>query len=84
MVRWTWITHRGSVTNREPKEQAGTQYDREELRESTTSSRWSEYLVEGRLVVNGLSPSFVSCISGGMTTIVPSTGALYCCIMQGD
>ena len=45
------------VANREPKDWEGIGYDREELRESTTSTKWSEYLVEGRLVVNILTPS---------------------------
>ena len=40
----------------EPKDHAGTRYDREELREHATT-RWLEYLVEGRLVVDVQIPS---------------------------
>ena len=49
------------VVDREPKDQTGTRYDQEDLRELTTSSRFLGYLVEGRLVVDGitLSPIFV-------------------------
>ena len=44
----------------EPKNWEGTVYDREELREHVIT-KWSEYVVEGRLVVDGLTPS-PSCI----------------------
>ena len=40
----------------ELKDRVGIGYDREELREDVTA-RWSEYLVEGGLLVNLLSPS---------------------------
>lgn len=56
MTRWTWIVDRGSDADRESKDQAGIGYNREELREHATT-RWSEYLVEGRLVIDGLTPS---------------------------
>ena len=60
VVRWTWIVDSGSAADWELKDWACTGYNREELREHATIG-WSEYLVEGRLVVNGLttSPSFV-------------------------
>ena len=45
------------AADREPMDRAGTGYEEKELRESTTSTRWSEYLVEGRLVVDVLIPS---------------------------
>ena len=57
VVRWTWIVYRGSVADRELKDWAGTRYDRQELRESTASTRCLEYIVEGRLVVDGPTPS---------------------------
>ena len=44
------------ATYREPKNRDGTGHDREELRENATAT-WSEYLVEGRLVVDGLTPN---------------------------
>jgi len=83
VVRWTWIVDRGRAIDLGPKERAGTGYDREELREATTSSIWSEYLVEGRLVIDGMTPKpqFVSCTSGSMRVIIPGTGALDCCII---
>lgn len=56
------------AADREPKDRGATGYILEELRESTTSFRWLECLVEGNLVVDGLTPSpgFVSCITGCM------------------
>ena len=46
------------AADREPKDRAGIGYDREELRESENlTATWSEYLVEGRLVVDVLTPS---------------------------
>ena len=45
------------VADRELKNRAGTGCDQEELREFTASARWLEYLVEGRLVVDVLTPS---------------------------
>ena len=70
------------AANRELKDRAGTSYDRDELREHATT-RWLEYLVEDRLVFDGLTPSpnFVSCTSGCMRAIIPSTGDLDCCII---
>ena len=46
------------AADQEQEDRAGTGYDREELREHATA-RWSEYLVEGRLVVDALTPSLV-------------------------
>ena len=46
------------AANQEPKDRAGTGHDREELRENVTVT-WSKYLVEGRLVVDGLTPNLV-------------------------
>ena len=57
MIRWTWIIDRGSAVDRESKDWVGIEYDQEELWVHATSSRWLEYLVEGRLVVDGLKPS---------------------------
>lgn len=49
----------------------------------STSSSWSEYLIEGRLVFDGPTPSpnFYSCINGCMRAIISSTGALDCFII---
>ena len=65
------------ATNRELKDRAGTGYDQDELRENATA-RWLQYLVEDRFVFDGwtLSSNFVSCSSGCMRIIIPSTGAL--------
>ena len=46
------------VADREPKDRASTGHDREELRENVTTT-WSKYLVEGRLVIDGLTPNLV-------------------------
>ena len=43
--------------DQKPQDRASTGYDQGELRESTSSARWSEYLVEGKLHVDGLTPS---------------------------
>lgn len=56
----------GGASDKESQDRAGTEYNREELRENATSTRWSEYLAEGILAVDGLTPSpnFVSCTKG--------------------
>lgn len=43
---------------REMKDWANMGYDQGELRESITSTRWSMYVLEGRLVVDGLTQSY--------------------------
>ena len=46
------------AADQEPKDQAAIGHDREELRENVIAT-WSEYLVDSRLVVDGLTPSLV-------------------------
>ena len=60
-----WLDGLGALievgaTDRESKDQEGIGYDQEEMRERATSARWLEYLVEDKLVFDGLtlSPSF--------------------------
>lgn len=77
MAKWHWNIDRGSVAYQEPKDWAGTGYDRDDMRECTIAI-WSEYFVKCRLFIDGLtpSPSLYSCISGCMRGIIPSMRAL--------
>lgn len=50
------------VVYQKPKDWEGTWYDQGVLRELSTSARWSEYLVEGKLVVDVLTPNPNLCL----------------------
>lgn len=71
------------VVNQEPKDYAITGYKRGEMRELTSSTGWSKYLFDGRLVIDALKPgpSVVSCTSECMRAFIPGIGALVYCII---
>lgn len=83
MARWTWSINRGNSSKSGVMGLGRYNVRLRELRESTSTVIWLEYLVEDRLDVDGITPSpiFVSCTSGCMRAIVLGTGNLDYCII---